>query len=153
MMKFAASALLCLLACVMSHAQVLDVSNLNGSKVKYVSPEKLREYPRPALSYLNDDREFDKYKEEIVRKIIYPFLNKHERPVASLIVDFCPKIIMTGGDELKGCEGKDQLTVRVVVKEQSGLGFQVLLDIGADGKIDDKAHLVFFEEGYAKPPQ
>lgn len=116
-------------------AQVLDPTKIPNSQVRYVQPEKLKEYPTPVLQFVHISAEHDKYTSEIIERIIYPFLQEHDRPVAAITVDFCPVIIVTGAPDIRACEGKikRKVMIDVIIKEQSGAEFAGGFELSSDG--------------------
>lgn len=123
-------------------AQVLEPAKIGDSKVKYAQSDKFKEYPVPVLIFVQDSVEYDKYKEEITERIIYPFLRNHDRSVAAVIVDFCPIIIVTGAADMRACKGKTKANVMidVVIKEHNGAEFAGGFRLSADGHFDKNAY-------------
>ena len=155
-MKIFPVALALMLMAGIVQAQVIDATKIKNSNVKYAPPEKFKEYPPPVLTFVNDEREHDKYREEIIERIIYPFLNKYPLPVASLIVDFCPLIIITGADDKKACEGemKKKVMIDIVVRVQGGGAFASGFELGRDGHYDKDAYKQMLEDpDYKRDPQ
>ena len=130
------------------HAQVIDAAKIRNSGVQYSPPEKFKEYPPPVLTFINDEREHERYKDEIIERIIYPFLNKYRLPVASLIVDFCPVIIMTGADDERACEGemKKKVPINIEVKVQGGMAFSGIFELNEEGRYDREAYKQMLED-------
>lgn len=138
-----------------AHAQVIDATEIKNSKVKYAPPEKFKEYPPPVLTFINDRAEHDKYKDEIIGRIIYPFLSEYPLPVASLIVDFCPLIIVTGADDIKACEGEEKAKgrVEIEIKLQGGMAFTSGFDLNSEGHYDKGAYKQMLEDpSYKRHP-
>jgi hypothetical protein len=133
---------LLVLMSVSASAQVLDAAKIPNSRVKYVQPEKLKEYPTPVLQYIHISAEHSKYIDEIIERIIYPFLREHDRPVAAVTIDFCPVIIVTGAPDIRACEGKirRKVMIDVIVKEQNGAEFTGGFELNTDGHFDKDAY-------------
>ena len=136
------------LAAGAAHAQVIDAAKIKNSGVKYSPPEKFEEYPPPVLTFINDERAHERYKDEIVERLIYPFLNEYRLPVASLIVDFCPVIIVTGADDERACEGgmKKKVSIRMEVKAQGGMAFSGVFELNGEGHYDREAYKQMLED-------
>lgn len=131
-----------------AHAQVIDATKIKNGNVRYTPPEKFKEYPPPVLTFINDRPEYDKYKEEIIGRIIYPFLSEYPLPVASFIVDFCPLIIVTGADDIKACEGAEKAKGRIdiEVKAQGGMAFTSGFKLNREGHYDKGAYKQMLED-------
>jgi hypothetical protein len=142
-MKIFPVALALMLMAGIAQAQVIDATKIKNSNVKYAPPESFKEYPPPVLTFINDQREHDKYRDEIIERIIYPFLGEYPLPVASLIVDFCPTIIIIGADDKKACEGKMRKKgmINIVVTVHGGMEFS------SGFSLDGKGH---YEKGVYK---
>jgi hypothetical protein len=125
-----------------AQAQVIDATKIKNSQVKYAPPDKFKEYPPPVLTFINFEREHVKYQDEITERIIYPFLSKYPLPVASLIVDFCPLVIITGADDKKACEGvlKKKVMIDIEVKLQGGMAFTSGFELKGDGHYGKDAY-------------
>ena len=139
-----------------AHAQVIDATKIKNSQVKYAPPDKFKEYPPPVLTFINFEEEHVRYQDEIIERIIYPFLNKYPLPVASLIVDFCPLVIITGADDKKACEGemKKKVMIDITVRVQGGGQFASGFELSRDGHYDKDAYKQMLEDpDYKRDPQ
>ena len=134
---------------VIANSQVLDARKSSNPHVIYVSPETLKKYPVPVLDYLHDREKYGSMKAKIEETIIYPFLDKSREPVAAIIVDFCPDIVNTIGEDRRGCEeDRGNLVIGVTVHWHNGSRFLSLIERNGQGGFDKDAYLTLFPEAY-----
>ena len=138
-------------------AQVLDARKIGNPHVVYVAPQTLKRYPLPVLEYQHDREKDERLKATIEETIIYPFLRKSSKPIAAIIVDFCPDIVDTVGEDKRGCEeDRGNLVIGVTVRWHNGANFQSLIERNSEGTFDKDAYLTLFpgaykEQGDASP--
>lgn len=150
MMKLLVTVAMLLVSSCIAQAQVLDSSKIKRGAVEYVTPDKLKKFPVPTLIYVRDKPEHEALKKEINEKIIYPMLCESAAPIATIIIDFCPEIIVTGADDERGCqdEAEGKLTFAVKIRHQDGLGFQAFIQWDKETGIDEDTYLMLFQDGY-----
>ncbi len=77
-------------------------------------------------------------------------LCESELPIAVVTIDFCPEILVVGGEDERGCkdESKGKLTIEVSIRRQGGSGFMSPVETDMEGDFDDNAYLTLFSAGY-----
>lgn len=134
---------------VTTEAQALDAGKISNPNVVYVAPETLTKYPLPVLDYQHDREKYESLKATIEETIIYPFLKKSSKPIAAIVVDFCPDTVNTVGEDKQGCEeDRGKLVVGFTVHWYNGSRFQSLIERNDKGGFDKDAYLTLFPEAY-----
>lgn len=73
-----------------SFTQNLRASRIKNRHVRYISSEKLRQYPVPPIIFEREGLARKGDQNEIIEKIIYPVVNNSARPVAAVVIEFYP---------------------------------------------------------------
>lgn len=134
---------------VTANSQALDAGKINSPHVEYVAPKTLNKYPLPVLDYQHDWEKYESLKPKIEEKIVYPFLKMSNKPIAAIIVDFCPDIVDTVGEDKRGCEeDRGKLVIGVTVHWHNGTRFESLIERNSKGDFDENAYLTLFPEAY-----
>jgi hypothetical protein len=134
-MKQVALAVLVLIGSVaMDAGQTLTAPRLSNSPIKYVS-NQLKEYPLPAIVFRRGGLTTESDRKEIVEAIVYPAVNRSERPVAAVIVELFPDAT--------------SVSVTLVWHERptDGTSRGVLIHRNATGHFDREAWLALFGDG------
>lgn len=149
MTKILLAAMSLLFLAVVADSQVLDARKIGNPNVVYVAPETLKKYPLPVLDYQHDREKYESLKATIEETIIYPFLKKSSKPIAAVIVDFCPDIVDTVGEDKRGCEeDRGNLVIGVTAHWYNGATFLSLIERNSKGGFDKDAYLTLFPESY-----
>ena len=149
MTKIILAATSLLFLAVATDSQVLDARKISNPRVVYAPPETLKKYPLPVLDYQHDREKYESLKATIEETIIYPFLNKSSKPIAAIIVDFCPDIVDTVGEDKRGCEeDRGNLVIGVTAHWHNGSTFLSLIEGNRKGGFDKDAYLTLFPEAY-----
>lgn len=124
----------CLLICVTNGAygqnKKLQARNVNNPKVAYVSAEAIKRFPLPVVNFEREGLARSGDQEEIMKKIVYPVLNKSPKPVAAMVVTFFP----------------DEPHITVLVLWHGEDFRSVLIERNAQGRFDNDAYKVLLEE-------
>ena len=68
----------------------LRTSRIKNSRVIYVPNSQVKKFPIPSVIFRREGLALPEDRAEIVDKIIYPAINKSEKPIAAIVVEFFP---------------------------------------------------------------
>ncbi len=68
----------------------LGVSRIKNSHVKYMPYSQIRKYPVPSVVFQREGLALPEDRGEVFEKIIYPAINKSDKPIAAVVVEFYP---------------------------------------------------------------
>jgi hypothetical protein len=136
MKRFIAVGLLLISSVSVCSAQSLSVSRIKNRLVRYITSEKLKRYPVPPIIFQRGGLGSKSDQREIIEKIIYPIVNKSDRPVAAVVVKYFPD--------------KTSIAVTVVwhgVDSTGAVNFVgALIDRNKAGHFNADAYKLFFPE-------
>jgi hypothetical protein len=134
-MKHLALVVLCLIGAVALDAgQTLTAPRLSNSRIRYV-PDPLKEYPLPAMVFRRGGLTTESDRQDIVDTIVYPAVNRSDRPVAAVIIELFPDTTSIG------------VTLVWHERPAEGTSRSVLIDRNAAGHFDHEAWLALFADG------
>ncbi len=90
----------------------LRVSRIKNSHVSYMPNSRIRKYPIPAVVFKREGLASPEDRSEIFEYIIYPAINKSDKPIAAVVVEFYrdrPEIGVTLIWHASGSFGNSQL--------------------------------------------
>jgi hypothetical protein len=128
----------------------LDSARIKGGAVEYVPPKKLKMFPVPVLLFVNDKDEFEDLREEVIDKIIYPFLCESEVPIVLIKVDLCPVTLGAEDDGKRGCDKGEgsALMIRLDISGSDGSESMGMIERNKTGGFDKDTHLKLLPGGF-----
>lgn len=113
-----------------AQSKKLQARNVNNPKVAYVSVESIKRFPLPVVNFVREGLARSGDQDEIIKKIVYPVVNKSPKPVAAMVVTFFP----------------DEPHITVLVLWHGEDFRSVLIERNAQGHFNNDAYKVLLEE-------
>jgi hypothetical protein len=66
----------------------LSLSKIKNSHINYMPNSQIRKYPVPAVVFQREGLALPEDRSEIFENIIYPAINKSDKPIAAVVVEF-----------------------------------------------------------------
>lgn len=101
----------------------LRVSKIKNSHVNYMPNSRIRNYPVPAVVFHREGLAPPEDRGEIFEMIIYPAINKSDKPIAAVVVEFYrdkPEIGVTLIWHASGSFGDSQYSSALIGRNKMG---------------------------------
>lgn len=101
----------------------LRVGRIKNSHVKYAANSQVRKYPVPSLVFRREGLGSPEDRGEIIEKIVYPSINKSDKPIAAIVIEFfrdMPEIGVTIIWHAAGSFGTSQYSSALISRNKSG---------------------------------
>lgn len=101
----------------------LRVSRIKNSHVNYMPNSQIRKYPIPAVVFKREGLAMPADRNEILENIIYPAINKSNKPIAAVVVEYYrdrPEIGVTLIWHASGSFGDSQYSSTLISRNKMG---------------------------------
>ena len=101
----------------------LRVSRIKNSHLNYMPNSQIRKYPVPAVVFQREGLALPEDRSEIFENIIYPAINKSDKPIAAVVVEFYrdrPEIGVTLIWHASGSFGDSQYYSALISRNKMG---------------------------------